>query len=49
MKDNRQKNVNKVISISIGFGMILYWVIGICGYLTFGEETDSNIISMCKY
>lgn len=46
MKDNRQKNVNKVISISIGFGMILYWVIGICGYLTFGEETDSNIISM---
>jgi len=46
MKDNRQKNVNKVITSSIGFGMILYWIVGICGYLTFGNKTESNVISM---
>jgi len=46
MKDNCQKNVNNVIAMSIGFGTIMYWIIGICGYLTFGDNTDSNIISM---
>ncbi|ORX49749.1 hypothetical protein BCR36DRAFT_412717 [Piromyces finnis] len=46
MKDNSQKNVNKVISSSIVFGMILYWVVGIYGYLTFGDQTESNVISM---
>jgi len=46
MKDNRQKNVNKVISSSIGFGAILYWIVGIYGYLTFGDKTESNVISM---
>jgi len=48
MKDNRQKNVNKVITSSIVFGMVLYWVVGVCGYLTFGDKTESNVISMCK-
>ncbi|ORX82679.1 hypothetical protein BCR32DRAFT_267463 [Anaeromyces robustus] len=46
MKDNRQKNVNKIITSSIVFGMVLYWIVGICGYLTFGDKTESNIISM---
>jgi len=46
MKDNRQKNVNKVITSSIVFGMVLYWVVGVCGYLTFGDKTESNVISM---
>ncbi|KAG4097128.1 hypothetical protein H8356DRAFT_993941 [Neocallimastix lanati (nom. inval.)] len=46
MRDNRQKNVNKVITTSISFGAILYWIVGICGYLTFGDQTDSNVISM---
>jgi len=46
MKDNRQKNVNKVITSSIVFGMILYWVVGYYGYITFGDQTESNVISM---
>ncbi|KAG4108606.1 hypothetical protein H8356DRAFT_1616915 [Neocallimastix lanati (nom. inval.)] len=46
MKDNRQKNVNKVIISSISFGAILYWIVGIYGYITFGDKTDSNVISM---
>ncbi|CDH60214.1 amino acid [Lichtheimia corymbifera JMRC:FSU:9682] len=45
LKDNSQSQVNQVIQISIGSAWAAYEAIGILGYLTFGKNVLSNIIT----
>lgn len=49
LKDNSQTQVNQVIQISIGSACAAYEAIGILGYLTFGKNVLSNIITECKF
>ncbi|KAJ3407450.1 hypothetical protein HDV05_005411 [Chytridiales sp. JEL 0842] len=44
--DNTFKRIGKVIRLSIGTALIIYQVVGILGYLSFGNTVKSNIIQM---
>jgi amino acid permease len=44
--DNSQKEMEKVISQSVGSSLLVYQIIGVFGYLTFGSHVSSNIIGM---
>ncbi|OXG13500.1 vacuolar amino acid transporter 5 [Cryptococcus neoformans] len=46
LKDRTQKKMNVVIGSSIGTAVGVYQVIGIVGYLTFGDRVSSNVIAM---
>jgi len=38
--------LNRIISTSIGSAVVIYHIIGVLGYLTFGNNVGSNIIQM---
>lgn len=42
---NNQRNINNVIITAIGTSAIVYQIIGIFGYLSFGDDVLPNIIS----
>ncbi|CAG8439979.1 6867_t:CDS:2 [Diversispora eburnea] len=46
LEDNSQGNINGVIVGSIGTTSIIYQIIGILGYLSFGDDVSANIIAM---
>jgi amino acid permease len=46
LSDNGQSMLNSIITTSIGAAAAIYHIIGILGYLTFGNSTGSNIIQM---
>ncbi|KAF9944804.1 hypothetical protein BGZ65_011571 [Modicella reniformis] len=46
LSDNGQSMLNRIITSSIGSAVVVYHIIGILGYLTFGKTTGSNIIQM---
>ncbi|KAJ9074275.1 hypothetical protein DSO57_1007965 [Entomophthora muscae] len=46
--DNSIPRVSRVLISSIGNGSIVYILIGSLGYLTFGDDVESNILSMYK-
>lgn len=46
LSDNGQSMLNRIITSSIGAAAVIYHIIGILGYLTFGKSTGSNIIQM---
>lgn len=45
LKDNTQRRMNAVTGTSIGCSALIYEVIGVLGYLTFGEKVPSNIMT----
>ncbi|KAG9302495.1 hypothetical protein G9A89_007199 [Geosiphon pyriformis] len=48
LEDNSQLKINRVIFCAITSTLIIYQVIATIGYLTFGEDVSSNIISECN-
>ncbi|CAG8499653.1 13627_t:CDS:2 [Gigaspora rosea] len=46
LKNNAQNRLNSVIFVSIGASAIVYQIIGILGYLSFGDDVWPNIIAM---
>ncbi|KAK4684951.1 hypothetical protein P7C73_g5205, partial [Tremellales sp. Uapishka_1] len=46
LKDRSQKRMNIVMASSIGSAAAVYEVLGIIGYLTFGDKVGSNVIAM---
>ncbi|ORY90048.1 transmembrane amino acid transporter protein-domain-containing protein [Lobosporangium transversale] len=46
LTDNGQSMLNRIITSSIGAAVGVYHVIGVLGYLTFGNAVGSNIIQM---
>lgn len=44
LRDNTQQRLNKSIGISIGSAAVVYEILGILGYMTFGAAVGSNII-----
>ncbi|KAM0750748.1 hypothetical protein T439DRAFT_348048 [Meredithblackwellia eburnea MCA 4105] len=46
LKVNSQQRLNLVIGTSIGSAALIYQVLGILGFLTFGSKVGSNIIEM---
>ncbi|KAG9258520.1 transmembrane amino acid transporter protein-domain-containing protein [Emericellopsis atlantica] len=46
IKDNSQPSIIRVIGSSIGLAGIIYIVVSITGYLTFGNDVVANIVSM---
>ncbi|ODO01936.1 vacuolar amino acid transporter 5 [Cryptococcus wingfieldii CBS 7118] len=46
LKDKTQKRMNTVIGTSIGSAIVVYQIIGLFGYLTFGSIVSGNVISM---
>ncbi|CAG8465929.1 15979_t:CDS:2 [Funneliformis caledonium] len=46
LADNSQKNINSVIVGAIGTSATIYQVIGILGYLSFGDDVLPNVILM---
>ncbi|GLB41828.1 putative transmembrane amino acid transporter protein [Lyophyllum shimeji] len=46
VKTNSQKRMNIIIGSSIGSATLVYEIIGLFGYLTFGSNVGANIIAM---
>ncbi|KAF9925801.1 hypothetical protein FBU30_004476 [Linnemannia zychae] len=46
LSDNGQSMLNRIISTSIGSAVVIYHIIGVLGYLTFGNIVGNNIIQM---
>ncbi|CED85404.1 Amino acid transporter protein [Phaffia rhodozyma] len=46
LKENTQKRMNIVIGTSIGSATVIYEIIALAGYLTFGSKVKSNIVEM---
>ncbi|KAI7829824.1 transmembrane amino acid transporter protein-domain-containing protein [Gamsiella multidivaricata] len=46
LSDNGQSMLNRIITSSIGSAVVVYHIIGVLGYLTFGNAVGSNIIQM---
>ena len=44
LRSNTQDRLNRSIGISIGSAAVVYEILGILGYLTFGAAVGSNII-----
>ena len=42
--DVRKKHRNKAILVAFAVVMVMYFVVSLCGYLLFGDETASNLI-----
>lgn len=49
IKDNSPGSLVAVIGGSIGSAASVYILVAITGYLTFGNNVEGNIVSMCKY
>jgi len=49
IQDNSPGSIVGVIGSSIGSAASVYVLVAITGYLTFGNNVDANIISMCMY
>lgn len=48
IRDSSPASVVGVIGSSIGLAAVIYIVVSITGYITFGNAVVANIISMCK-
>jgi amino acid permease len=48
IKDNSPSSIVAVIGASIGTAASVYILVAITGYLTFGNDIQGNIVSMCK-
>ncbi|KAG9313011.1 transmembrane amino acid transporter protein-domain-containing protein [Chiua virens] len=46
LRGNSQERLNTVIGVSIGSAVIIYEIIGVFGYLTFGSNVGANIVAM---
>ncbi|KAF9969788.1 hypothetical protein BGZ73_007692 [Actinomortierella ambigua] len=46
LSDNGQSMLNRIISSSIGSAAVIYHIVAILGYMTFGNSVGSNIILM---
>lgn len=44
LSDKSSKNINKVITTSIGIACSLYILVGTTGYLSFGDNVEPNVI-----
>ncbi|KAH3678168.1 hypothetical protein WICPIJ_008926 [Wickerhamomyces pijperi] len=44
LSDQSGRNINKVISMSIGIACALYILVGVTGYLSFGDNVEPNVI-----
>ncbi|SCV05385.1 LANO_0H06326g1_1 [Lachancea nothofagi CBS 11611] len=44
LKDNSMSNIDKVISRTMFISSVLFLIVGICGYLTFGSNVMGNIM-----
>ncbi|CAM9024623.1 unnamed protein product [Wickerhamomyces anomalus] len=44
LEDKSSRNINKVIGSAIGIAMSLYIVVGLTGYLSFGDNVEPNVI-----
>ncbi|KAF9437127.1 hypothetical protein BGZ76_001908 [Entomortierella beljakovae] len=46
LSDNGQSMLNRIITSSIGSAVVVYHIIGVLGYLSYGNDVGSNIIQM---
>ncbi|KAF9163938.1 hypothetical protein DFQ27_002708 [Actinomortierella ambigua] len=46
LSDNGQSMLNRIITTSIGSAAVIYHIVAILGYMTFGNSVGSNIILM---
>lgn len=46
--DNSHFRTTSVVGASIGLACSLYILVGITGYLSYGDKVSGNIVSMCK-
>ncbi|SCU88625.1 LADA_0E11210g1_1 [Lachancea dasiensis] len=44
LRDNSMKNINKVIITTMSTSSVLFLIVGLCGYLTFGSNVVGNIM-----
>lgn len=49
LKDYSHHKLKQIITGSIGSSVLMYWVVGLCGYFSFGDNVGGNIISMYPY
>lgn len=47
--DNSHFRTTAVIAASIGSACFLYVLVGITGYLSYGDNIEGNIVKMCTY
>ena len=45
--DNSHFRTTSVISVSIGSACLLYILVAITGYLSYGDNVGGNIVNMC--
>ncbi|AMD20516.1 HDL228Wp [Eremothecium sinecaudum] len=44
LKDNSIPNIRRVINYSVGISTVVFILVGTCGYLSFGDGVDGNVI-----
>lgn len=49
IKDNSPGNMVRMVVSSIGTAACIYLVVGVTGYITFGNAVKGNIVMMCMY
>jgi hypothetical protein len=49
INNNSHYRTTSVIFASIGSAAIIYVLVGVTGYLSFGSKVSGNIIGMCMY
>ena len=49
IEDNSHSSTTSVITGSIGSAASIYLLVAITGYLSYGDNVNGNIISMCKF
>lgn len=49
IKDNSPGNMVSMVVSSIGTAACIYLVVGVTGYITFGNAVKGNIVMMCMY
>lgn len=47
IKDNSPGNMVSMVVSSIGTAACIYLVVGVTGYITFGNAVKGNIVMMC--
>lgn len=49
LKDASPGSIVGTVGSSIGGACLMYLLVAVTGYLTFGNDVSGNIVSMCKY
>ena len=49
ISNNSHRSTTSVITVSVGWAGVIYFLVAVPGYLSYGDNVNGNIISMCTF